>query len=162
MTQLVVCQLPIPNPTKPPPSENQPPNRRTALLSRVPNRKSCYQLKCPKRIRFRHPLVTTAHATTRMSHLTKANFHYSNEEIRFFKLRSRDQGEVPLKPRPEWDIDQATKNNKKGATDKGAARGYAEFKLKNVIRREKAPKAMRIFENPRYSRRLCRFSIQKG
>ena len=127
---------PKPKPNETTPSQAQPPNRRTTLFPRVPNRKSCYQRSWPKLIRFRHSLVTTTYATNCTTHLTKADFHYSNEDIKFFKLRSRAQGEVPLQPRPDWYIEQAINNNNKGALDKGAARGYAYFQFKkcNMIR----------------------------
>ena len=68
------------------------------------------------------------HATPNQS-----RFHYSNKDIKLFKFISRAQVEVPLQPRPQWDIQKATNNNTKGAIDKGTARGYAEFKVKNVI-----------------------------
>ena len=68
-----------------------------------------------------------------MPHLSKADFHYSNDDIKFFKLRIRAQGEVPQQPGPEWDIEQATNNNKKCAIDKVAAGVYADFQFKNLI-----------------------------
>ena len=43
---------------------------------------------------------------------------------------------------------QATNNNNNDDTDKGTARGYAEFKFKNVIRGKEAPEAMQIFGKP--------------
>ena len=128
-----------PKPNQTTPSKAQPPNKCTAPFPRVPNRKSCNKCRCSKRIRFRHPLVTEPYATSRTPHLTKSEFHYSNKDIKLFKLRSRAQGEVPLQPRPQWEKQQAANINNKGAIYKRAARGYTQFKVKKVDMKERGP-----------------------
>ena len=138
---------PDPKPNQTTPSQAQSPNRCTTPFPREPSCKSCYKRSCSKQIRFRHPLVATTYTTTRTPHPAKAAFHYSNEDIKFFKLRSWAQGEVQLQPRQEWDIDQATNNNNtnKGAIDTGAARDYAEFKFKKCDKKERGAKGYADF-----------------
>ena len=52
-------------------------------------------------------------------------------------MRSRAQGEVPLQPRPQRDIQQGTNINNKEAKYKVAARGYTEFKVKEGDMKER-------------------------
>ena len=52
---------------------------------------------------------------------------------------------MPLQPGPELDIDQATNNNKKGAIDKGAAGGYADFQFKKCDMKEQGAGGYAVF-----------------
>ena len=56
---------------------------------------------------------------------------------------------MPLQPGPELDIDQATNNNKKGAIDKGAAGGYADFQFKKCDIKVKGAGGYAVFRKTR-------------
>ena len=105
--------------------------------------------------------MTTTYATARTP-LTKADFHYSNNDINFFKLRSRAQEKVPMKPGPQWDIEQAPNNNKKGAIDKGADGGYADFQFKKCDMKEKGAGGYALFrKNPGAAGGYADFQLKK-
>ena len=56
---------------------------------------------------------------------------------------------MPLQPGPEWDIEQVTNNNKKGALDKGAAGGSADFQFKQYDMKGKGAGGYAVFrKNP--------------
>ena len=94
---------PVRNQTNP--IQTKPPNEPTTPFPRVPNHQSVHQCSCSKQIRFKHPLLTTTYAPACTPHLTKSDFHYFNNDIKFFKFSSRVQGEVPLQSVPEWYIE---------------------------------------------------------
>ena len=73
-------------------------------------------------------------------------------------MRSRAQREVPLQPQPQWDIHQGTNINNKGEIDKGAARVYIEFKLKEVDMKERGASGYEDFWKPQVPEVMHLFS----